>query len=238
MTLQFVDGNKSLLQNIIRIISISCSLKYHLTSHQAQQETNKSPAPPAPPASFPNMSPASPGQLAVHVWNDFAYCLGGRSRVNLTIRSLKIKISVKLTRLILKSIQNGFPVKGWNIIHFGFRPILGNSKKPALAAPVEDGMMFWEAHRPPLQSCPVPPTGLANLVDVAGELRNPLTWKGLENLESYQQKIPPTNQFSDFSCDEISAILINDWFKKQIVLAIFSEGLINRSHSMRPSGHS
>ena len=52
-----------------------------------------------------------------------------------------------------------------SIIHVGFDPnFFRKLQPPALAAPVEDGMMFWEAHRPPLQSCPV----LPETVDVAG----------------------------------------------------------------------
>ena len=39
------------------------------------------------------MSQPSPGQLAVHVWNDFAYCLGGETDICCT---LNLKNSVKL----------------------------------------------------------------------------------------------------------------------------------------------
>lgn len=58
------------------------------------------------------------------------------------------------------SVKRWFPSSTLDSTNFFSRKL----QPPALAAPVEDGMMFWEAHRPPLQSCSV----LPETVDVAG----------------------------------------------------------------------
>ena len=178
MTLQFVDGNKS-LQNIIRIISISCSF-LEISPHLAISTTTRNKQITSTTSTTSTHHPSFPNKHPQPVPVNLPFMSG----MTLPTASVAVKhrqiIDIFLVKgetyhfvafknqtqrwnlLILKSIQNGISCgkgEGFTIIHFGFRPILGNSNHPPWLLPWRMG--WCSGRHIVLLSSPVPPIGVA-----------------------------------------------------------------------------